>query len=264
MASWCLKYTLEVALELRRNSSADWLTLSEKLGFNIDDVKAHWTDITEKMHYPSLAGTAVFLQQDGFMDKEQRVASDLKLSERPINQHWSWDRILRSIYIKQADVLQGIYFFWGQFSHEEIESNYDFYEPKTLHESSLSPCVHAVIAARLNRVEEAYTHYLRTARLDLDDYNAEVHEGLHITSMAGTWLSVVEGFGGFRVVDGMPCFDGVLPREWRELRFHIQFRGRDLEVSTTQELTTVNLKSGDSLDIMVNGKGQTLEGIQGS
>jgi maltose phosphorylase len=198
------------------------------------------------------------------MDKEQKVASDLKPSERPINQHWSWDRILRSIYIKQADVLQGIYFFWDQFSREEIESNYDFYEPKTLHESSLSPCVHAVIAARLNRAQEAYDHYLRTARLDLDDYNAEVHEGLHITSMAGTWLSVIEGFGGFRVVDGMPCFDGVLPREWGELRYRIQFRGRDLEVSTTQKLTKVVLKSGDSLDVMVNGKSQLLEGIKDS
>lgn len=264
LASWCLKYTLEVSLELQRDSFTDWLALSEKLGFDVDDTKGHWTDIIEKMYYPSLAGTSVFLQQDGFMDKEQKVASDLKSSERPINQHWSWDRILRSIYIKQADVLQGIYFFWDQFSREEIESNYDFYEPKTLHESSLSPCVHAVIAARLNRAQEAYDHYLRTARLDLDDYNAEVHEGLHITSMAGTWLSVIEGFGGFRVVDGMPCFDGVLPREWGELRYRIQFRGRDLEVSTTHKLTKVVLKSGDSLDVMVNGKSQWLVGIKDS
>ena len=141
----------------------------------------------------------MFLQQDGFLDKEQLSADDIPLKERPINQNWSWDRILRSIFIKQADVLQGIYFFEDDFDNQTIVDNFNFYEPKTVHESSLSPCVHSILACKTNQIEKAYQLYLRTSRLDLDDYNNEADEGLHITSMAGTWLSVIEGFAGVKI-----------------------------------------------------------------
>ncbi|MGM3094172.1 glycoside hydrolase family 65 protein, partial [Bacillus cereus group sp. BC319] len=81
---------------------------------------------------------------------------DTITAERPINQKWSWDRILRSCYIKQADVLQGIYFFEDDFSLEELERNYNFYEPITVHESSLSPCVHSILAAKLGKEDKSY------------------------------------------------------------------------------------------------------------
>ena len=74
---------------------------------------------------------------------------------------------------------------------------------------------HSVLAAKLGKVDKAYEMYLRTSRLDLDDYNQEIHEGLHITSMAGTWMSVVEGFGGFSVLNGVPHFSTLLPKEWQ-------------------------------------------------
>ena len=143
----------------------------------------------------------IYLQQSGFLDKELVTVENLAKSQRPINQKWSWDRILRSPYIKQADVLQGFYFFEDHFTTEELEKHFDFYEPFTVHESSLSPCIHSIQAAKLDRMDQAYQFYLRTSRLDLDDYNKEVEEGLHITSMAGTWLSIVEGFGGMRVLN---------------------------------------------------------------
>ena len=173
----------------------------------------------------------IFLQQDGFLEKELQKKDALKEDERPINQHWSWDRILRSPYIKQADVLQGLYFFESDFSKEAIKSNFEFYEPFTVHESSLSPCIHAILAAHLGKIEQAYLFYLQTSRLDLDDYNHEVHEGLHITSMAGTWLSVVEGFGGMRVKEGKLHFNPQLPSAWEGLRFNIYFRGSIIGVS---------------------------------
>ena len=93
------------------------------------------------------------------------------------------------------------------FSTEELERHFNFYEPFTVHESSLSPCVHSIQAAKLDKIDLAYAFYLRTSRLDLDDYNSEVHEGLHITSMAGTWMSIVEGFGGMRIVNNTLSFN---------------------------------------------------------
>jgi maltose phosphorylase len=206
------------------------------------------------MYLPSLEGSNVFLQQDGFMDKEQLFACDLPSSDRPINQNWSWDRILRSVFIKQADVLQGLYFFGDHFSIEQLEDNFDFYEPRTVHESSLSPCVHSVLAAKLGKVDKAYEMYLRTSRLDLDDYNQEIHEGLHITSMAGTWMSVVEGFGGFSVLNGVPHFSTVLPKEWQSYTFRISFRGRLLRVTINKKDSEVVLESGLDIIVVLNDK----------
>ncbi len=259
LAAWCMRYALEVAQWLKSEHPSDWSRLTSEYTISEAPTFEAWSQIPDQMYLPQLEGTEVRLQQDGFMDKEQLSVDDLSEEQRPINQKWSWDRILRSIFIKQADVLQGLYFFWDDFSLETHRVNYKFYEPKTVHESSLSPCVHSIIASRLDRMDDAYKHYLRTSRLDLDDYNKEVHEGLHITSMAGTWLSVVEGFGGFDVRDGMPRFRGKLPTAWKGLRFKINFRNRLLDVVVSEEGTSVALIAGQPIDVEVNGQVKRLD-----
>lgn len=238
LATWCLSYAKE---------SYDWLKQHDpdiakvKVStYHFDEKEMdRWEDICAKMYFGKKEGTEIYLQQDGFLDKEIIPVAQLNSSERPINQHWSWDRILRSCYIKQADVLQGLYFFEHQFDDQVIKENFDFYEPLTVHESSLSPCVHSILAAKLGYDEKAYEMYLRTARLDLDDYNHEAHEGLHITSMAGTWMSVVQGFGGMRVEDGKVSFDAMLPKQWDGFAFNILFRGKVLHVEVSKTGTKV-------------------------
>ncbi len=254
LSAWCMRYALEVAKWIKMEHPDDWAKLTAE--YDIDEKRTFkaWSTIPDQIFLPQLEGTEVWLQQDGFMDKEQLSVDDLTDEQRPINQKWSWDRILRSIFIKQADVLQGLYFFWDNFERSTHRANYDFYEPKTVHESSLSPCVHSIIASRLDLMNDAYEHYLRTSRLDLDDYNKEVNEGLHITSMAGTWLAIVEGFGGFRVRDGKPCFEGKLPKSWRSLRFKIYFRNRLLDILVSNRGTHVSLIYGEPIDVEVNGE----------
>jgi maltose phosphorylase len=165
---------------------------------------------------------------------------------------------LRSPYIKQADVLQGFYFFEDHFSFEQLKRNFDFYEPFTVHESSLSPSIHAVLAAALGRVEQSYEFYLRTSRLDLDDYNAEVDEGLHITSMAGTWLSVVEGFGGMRIKNDAVYFSPQLPKAWTSFSFKINFRGAILELFVSISESRVTLIEGEPCAVFLNGESVSL------
>jgi maltose phosphorylase len=196
----------------------------------------------------------VYLQQDGFLDKELVRVADLDKSQRPINQKWSWDRILRSPYIKQADVLQCFYFFEDHFSKEELKNNFEFYESFTVHESSLSPCVHSIQAALLDKMDMAYTFYLRTSRLDLDDYNKEVEEGCHITSMAGTWMSIVEGFGGMRIKDDTLHFSPKIPKEWEGYSFKINFRNQILKVAINHKETTFSIVGATDLALKVNGK----------
>ncbi|HSP83962.1 MAG TPA: glycosyl hydrolase family 65 protein, partial [Gillisia sp.] len=170
----------------------------------------------------------------------------------------SWDRILRSCYIKQADVLQGFYFFEDKFSKEELEKHFQFYEPLTVHESSLSPCVHSIQAAKLDRMEQAYEFYLRTSRLDLDDYNNEVEEGCHITSMAGTWMSIVEGFGGMRIINDQLSFTPRIPEQWNAYSFKVNFRNQIIKVEVTANKTSFHLEGNEPLDILVNGKKETI------
>jgi maltose phosphorylase len=253
LATWCMKYTMEVAGKVKAAEPAKYAALISKISFNEAEETARFKDIIAKMYYPYDEQQQVFLQQDGYLDKEQILVKDLPATERPINQKWSWDRILRSCYIKQADVLQGIYFFEDQYDIETIRRNFDFYEPRTVHESSLSPCVHAILAAKLGDEARAYEFYLRTSRLDLDDYNNDTEDGCHITSMAGTWMSVVEGFGGMRVREDRLSFQPFLPEKWKSFSFNVGFRGTSIKVTVKKDLIEVAHLSGPEMKLMILG-----------
>ena len=146
-------------------------------------------------------------------------------------------------------MLQGFYFFEEDFSKESLEKHFDFYEPFTVHESSLSPCVHAIQAATLGRMDQSYKFYLRTSRLDLDDYNHEVDEGLHITSMAGTWMSVVEGFGGMRIREDKLHFTPQIPPAWDSYSFKVNFRNRILSITVFEDRSEYELQSDEIVSI---------------
>lgn len=253
LAKWCIDYTLEQIKKVEKEYASDFSRIVEVVKISEAELES-WKAVADNMYFPYSEAHNIYLQQDGFLDKELITVKDLPKSERPINQKWSWDRILRSPYIKQADTLQGFYFFEDQFSDEELERHFDFYEPFTVHESSLSPCVHSIQAAKLDRMEQAYTFYLQTSRLDLDDYNHEVHEGLHITSMAGTWMSIVEGFGGMRVQNNTLSFTPKIPKQWRGYSFKVNFRNHILKISTNQNQTSFELIHGNDLKISVNNK----------
>jgi len=258
IAKWCIDYAVEQIEKVKREYTADHDRIMKLASLDADEIK-QWQEVSGNMYLPYSEEHGVYLQQDGFLDKELVKVSDLDRSQRPINQKWSWDRILRSPYIKQADVLQGFYFFEDHFTQEELERHFDFYEPYTVHESSLSPCVHSIQAAKLGRMEQAYTFYLRTSRLDLDDYNKEVEEGCHITSMAGTWMSIVEGFGGMRVKDDALHFEPRIPQQWKGYSFKVNFRNQVLKVSVHREETVFNLEGDKELTVYVNGKPVTVE-----
>jgi maltose phosphorylase len=251
IACWSMEYANEAIKYVKENAPAMYEALVAKTNFNEIEETSFWNHIIENMYYPKDEKRNVFLQQDGFLDKELIPVHDLDPAERPLNQKWSWDRILRSCYIKQADVLQGIYFFADKFDEETTRRNYEFYEPLTVHESSLSPCVHAILAARLGLEEDAYKFYLRTSRLDLDSYNNDTEDGLHITSMAGTWMSVVEGFAGMHVSDNRLKFNPFLPKEWKSYSFNITFRGALVNIKVdTNGIYLSNKSAGDiSIDI---------------
>jgi maltose phosphorylase len=254
IAVWTLKYTLGAVEYLQKNGHGKRV---EDLGIDGAEI-GKWTEIIKKMYFPYDEELGVFVQHDTFLDKNLMTADELDPAERPINQNWSWDKILRSCFIKQADVLQGVYFLNHEFSEEEKRRNFEFYEPMTVHESSLSPCVHSILAAELGMEEKAYEMYNRTARLDLDNYNNDTEDGLHITSMTGSWLSIVQGFAGMRTADETLSFAPFIPEGWDRYAFKIVYRGRLIHVEATKDETAITL-DGPALTINLYGEDVNIE-----
>ena len=261
IAKWCIDYFISNLDHIKLNHKSSYDKIINK--FSINDIEIlKLKIIAENMYFPYDKNLDIFLQQDQFLDKNLFGVDSIPKNERPINQHWSWDKILRSPYIKQADVMQGFYFFEDHFSQEQLEKHFDFYEPFTVHESSLSSCIHSIQASKLNRVDKAYEFYLQTSRLDLDDYNNEVEEGLHITSMAGTWSSIVEGFGGMRVLNDKLSFNTKIPKQWDMYSFKIIFRNNIISVKVTRNLTEIELTGDKPLEILLNNKLVIVEPIK--
>jgi maltose phosphorylase len=253
MACWTMDYTREAISRVGAEAPEKLASLKNMVALKDSEIET-WKKISAGMYYPEYIQRGIFLQQDGFLDKELIPVKDLKPEDRPLNQKWSWDRILRSCFIKQADVLQGIYFFEERFDDLTIKRNFDFYEPMTVHESSLSPCVHVILASKLGYKEKAYALYLQTARLDLDDYNNDTEDGCHITSMAGTWMSVVKGFGGMRIQNGKLHINPFIPDQWKSYSFRVAFRNHVIKVTVSASKVDTVLESGNPVDIVLAGK----------
>ncbi len=258
-AVWCLKYTLAVLKEIKSNYPELAQEKLSKTNFKEEEI-AQFEHIIQNMYFPRDEQKGIFLQQDGFLDKVIAPVDSIPAGQRPINQNWSWDRILRSCYIKQADVLQGMYFFETDFSKEEMERNYNFYEPLTVHESSLSPCVHNILAAKLGKEDKSYEFYTRAARLDLDDYNNDTEDGCHITSMAGTWMSIVKGFGGMMIINDQLSFNPFLPSQWEEYAFKINFRANHLAINIKKTGVEIANLSTNPITLLLKGNSYTIPG----
>ncbi|GDZ84780.1 glycoside hydrolase family 65 protein [Leuconostoc citreum] len=252
MAKWVLQYSLEHYDEIHADEKAKLALTDEEL--------ARWQEIVDKMYLPEadvdtkIGQKHIFVQHDTFLDKDLTPIADMPQDIRPINQNWSWDRILRSPYIKQSDTLHAMFYFPDAFTEEEKRNNFEFYEPLTVHESSLSPSVHSILAADLQMEDKAVEMYERAARLDLDNYNNDTSDGLHITAMTGSWLAIVQGFAGMRVRDGKLHLKPFLPKNWTKYAFRLVFRGHVLEVSVDGQGAHVELISGEPLVIDLLGQ----------
>ncbi len=246
----CLKATIHFLEVIAHEYPEEYNTVRRKTNFQYAET-ARWKDIIENIYMPEDKEAGIFVQHDGYMDKELRSVDEIPDEERPINQHWSWDRILRSCYIKQSDVLLGIYLYYYDFDEETIRRNFHFYEPKTVHESSLSPFVHSMLASRIGDMDKAYELFMHATRLDLDDYNNEVNEGLHITSMAGSWLAIVKGFAGMQIDNDRLVFEPVIPDKWNAYSFIVNFRNRTIKIKISRKEINIKLMHGKAIDIQI-------------
>lgn len=244
-----LSYGAQVLEEMRVQQPEKYAVLCEKTGLG-EEEGTRWQEIADNMYLPQDAA-GLFEQHDGYFSLPHTDIHKIPVSQFPLYDHWSYDRIYRTDMIKQPDVLMMLYLYNSSFSEEVKRVNYDFYEPHTIHESSLSPAIHSILAAELGKMEQAVDFFGYATRLDLDNYNRNTREGLHTTSIAMAWANIVYGFAGLRSDGDILRFAPRMPARWKKLSFSLTYRGSIMGISMEKEKTTFCLLEGEPFPIQV-------------
>jgi maltose phosphorylase len=257
MGKRSLEYTLEELAALRRSQPAATKALEERLRLLPAELE-RWEDVAARMFIPYDEETKLFEQHVGYFDLPHVDIDAIPETDFPLYHSWSYDRIYRNDMIKQPDVLMAMFLHNQSFTPEQKAANYAFYEPRTIHESSLSPSVHSILAIELGRYDEAYNFFRFATRIDLDNYNRNSNEGLHTTALAAAWMNIVYGYGGLRSDGDQLILNPVLPREWKSLAFGLRVRDSVVRVRLTAESTSLHLVSGPPVKLTVWGEGQEI------
>ncbi|MNW55262.1 Maltose phosphorylase [compost metagenome] len=252
MAKKLFEYTLEVLGTMRDEASAAYDELAARLGLTGEE-QEDWRNKAQHMKIPKDERTGIFEEHDGFFDLPHLDIHAIPVTEFPLYSHWSYDRLYRYDMIKQPDVLMFMFLYNSEYSLEEKRANYDYYESRCIHESSLSPSIHSILAAEIGRSEEAYKFFEFATRLDLDNYNRNTREGLHTTSIAAAWMNIVYGFGGMRSDGDRLALNPSIPERWKSYRFMITYQGAKLLVEVDQNQASIRGMSGGVVEISVYG-----------
>jgi trehalose/maltose hydrolase-like predicted phosphorylase len=249
LARFVLDYGVQVVTQLKSKHADAWKKLSRKLDFSEAETR-DWASRAKRMRIPFDAELGIHPQHDTFLEMEP-IDLKTKFPEKwlPAWRDCPWDYLIRAQVIKQPDVLLAMFMFCDQFDQRTKRANYDFYDPKTMHESSLGPCIHSIIASETGKAGEAFDYYMRGARLDLDERGSD---GIRIANAARSWMCLVNGFAGMRVhtETGELSFDPHLPEQWRALSLTMQFRARRLRVELLEDESVFRL-DGEALPIRV-------------
>jgi maltose phosphorylase len=213
-----------------------------------------WRHMADEMFIPYDAATKLYEQHEGFFNLPHIDVDAIPVEDFPLYHHWSYDRIYRNDMIKQPDVLMFMFLYNQSFSLEEKRANYEYYEPRCIHESSLSPSVHSILASELGRHEEAFDFFQFATRIDLDNYNRNTGEGIHTTSIAAAWMNIVYGFGGMRSDGDVLSFNPSIPAHWDRYSFQVTYRGSVLRVEVSQGKVEVRVLDGEPVTIKLCGQ----------
>ncbi|MFD7549824.1 glycoside hydrolase family 65 protein [Streptomyces sp. NPDC059816] len=219
-----------------------------------DEESAAWRDAAEAMHVPYNDELGVHEQSSGFTRHQVWDFADTRADQYPLMLHFPYFDIYRKQVVKQADLVLAMYKCSEYFDEEHTARNFAYYEPLTVRDSSLSACCQAVIAAQAGHLALAYQYVAEAALMDLDDLENNTRDGLHIASLAGTWMALVAGFGGMRLLGSTPNFSPRLPERFSRLAFTLEVVGRRLRVEITGEAATYTLLSGEPLGVRHYGR----------
>jgi alpha,alpha-trehalose phosphorylase len=230
---------------------------ARELGVDLEEA-ATWRDAAEAIFIPFDEALGVHPQAEGFTGHQVWEFGRTTPEQYPLFLHFPYFDLYRRQVVKQADLVLALHLRGDAFSEEAKARNFDYYEPLTVRDSSLSACTQAVVAAEVGHLELAYDYFGEAALMDLHDFEHNTGDGVHIASLAGAWIVAVAGFGGMRDHGGSLSFAPRLPQRLRRLAFGIGFRARRLRVEVDHREARYSLLSGEPLAITHHGEAVTV------
>ena len=247
MAKFNLETAAKMAEIVERKAPDKYKRLSERIDFN-EKERESFKEIADDIYLPYNEDLEITPQDDSFLNKNPIEVDNIPEEDLPLVKNWHPLIIWRYQVIKQADVILLMLQLGNKFSRDLKIRNYDYYEPKTTHDSSLSPAIYSIIGSEIGYKKQAYNYFMQTARLDLDDYNENAYQGVHTACMGGTWLALVQGFAGMRMFDGKLYFHPHLPDNLEEYQFRLRFKSSQIEVTVDEDSVEYLLISGDKVE----------------
>ncbi|ROR31828.1 maltose phosphorylase [Mobilisporobacter senegalensis] len=254
-----LDYTLQVLNQYRETRPDNYDNILEKYNLTKTELD-YWQKISEKMFIPYDEERKIYEQHEGFFHLPHVDVDKIPTTDFPLYHHWTYDRIYRNDMIKQPDVLMFLFLYNDRFSTDVIKKNYEYYTPRCIHESSLSPSVHSILATQIGKDKVAYDFFGFATRMDLDNYNRNTHEGLHTTSIAAAWMNIVYGFGGMRSDGKMLKFAPSIPDKWEGYSFCVTYAGDTIKVLIDKSGASFHTLNGTNVKIKVYQKEYTING----
>jgi alpha,alpha-trehalose phosphorylase len=245
MAKENLEGAVRVMQWLRGEDPVAYAELALATGLTDEEIDG-WLCAADAMYLPRHDG--IVLQDDGFLERKRWDFEGTR-DKHPLLLHFHPLELYRHQVIKQTDVVLASYLVEHHFDAEEIRRTFDYYDPLTTGDSTLSACVQSVVASAVGYPEAALRYFEDAAMVDLEDAHGNTADGIHIASAGGTWLALVAGFGGLRDFDGDVRFSPRLPAEWERLRFRVTVRDQVVEVDMTHAGTTYTLIEGRGLPL---------------
>ncbi len=249
MAREHLNFAIDIHRLLEQEYPKQVKLLKARINLGIDEIEL-WQKIADNMYLPYDSEMKIIPQDDGFLAKPDWPFARTPKDDYPLQWHHHMLIIYRHRVCKQADTVLAEFVLSNHFSLEQKKRDFDFYEPITVHDSSLSACIFSIMANEVGYPEKAYDYFIQTSRLDLDNCQSNSELGIHMANMAGTWMCVINGFAGMRTTGGKLLFQPRLPKQWSGLTFKLNWQGSILKIRVTRENTTYTLVSGDRLKIL--------------
>ncbi len=247
-----LRFAAQIAAWLQAESPETAAGLAAKIRLDAAEPAA-WQEAANRMYIPYDAARGIIPQDDAFLSKPVWDFAGTPPEKHPLLLHYHPLVLYRHQVCKQADLVLAEFLLHEQFDLEQKRRDYEYYEPLTTHDSSLSESIFGIMAAELGYHDKAYTYFAHTAIMDLEDKKGNTKDGVHIANMAGAWQSIVFGFAGMRASAEGLSFKPMLPAQWQAYAFNVQYQGRLIAARVTESGITLRLLEGKPLDVQVNG-----------
>ncbi|WP_102797283.1 glycoside hydrolase family 65 protein [Bowmanella denitrificans] len=261
MAQAHLRFAVQIAAKFQDKNRPAYQLLCKSIGLNDAEISS-WAKAADNMYLPYDAELGIHAQDDSFLDKKPWDFANTPADKYPLLLHYHPLVIYRHQVLKQADVVLAMFLLDDAFDQQQKARNLSYYEPLTTHDSTLSSCIHSIEFAETGQYQRAYEFFHDSVRMDIDNRHGNTEYGIHTACMAGSWMSIVQGFAGLRIRPDELAFTPHLPAHWDSYSFNLQYQGRHLQVSVAKDGVRYLLKQGAALSIRHHQQELTLSSNQ--